>query len=110
MKKVFADTGYWIAILNPGDRLHQKARNITNSLTPLTYIINVKTKPGVIQIVLHFILCNKKIFAKHLLMINILNKLDLLLYSAIDNKYKKEMYVNNLRSRFNHHLNFNWLQ
>lgn len=32
MKIVFADTGYWIAILNPGDELHQKAREITNSL------------------------------------------------------------------------------
>jgi predicted nucleic acid-binding protein len=29
MRKVFADTGYWIALLNPDDDLHQKARNLT---------------------------------------------------------------------------------
>ncbi len=28
MKKVFADTGYWIALLNPEDDLHPKARQI----------------------------------------------------------------------------------
>lgn len=32
MRKVFADTGYWIALLNPDDDLHQKARNLTISL------------------------------------------------------------------------------
>lgn len=25
MERVFADTGYWIALLNPRDNLHQKA-------------------------------------------------------------------------------------
>jgi predicted nucleic acid-binding protein len=25
MERVFADTGYWIALLNPRDDLHQKA-------------------------------------------------------------------------------------
>ena len=29
MRKVFADTGYWIALLNPDDALHPKARNLT---------------------------------------------------------------------------------
>lgn len=56
MKTVFADTGYWIAILNPGDRLHQKARDITNSLTPLkivtsemifTELLNAFSKQGI---------------------------------------------------------------
>jgi predicted nucleic acid-binding protein len=28
MKKVFADTGYWIALLNPEDDLYPKARQI----------------------------------------------------------------------------------
>ena len=37
MKKVFADTGYWIALLNPEDDLHQKARQI--SVTLATTII-----------------------------------------------------------------------
>jgi predicted nucleic acid-binding protein len=32
MRKVFADTGYWIALLNPNDTLHQKARDTTTSL------------------------------------------------------------------------------
>ena len=37
MKKVFADTGYWIALLNPEDDLHQKARQISVALisTPI---------------------------------------------------------------------------
>lgn len=37
MKKVFADTGYWIALLNPDDDLHQKARQISVTLisTPI---------------------------------------------------------------------------
>ena len=32
MKKIFADTGYWIALLNPNDDLHEKARTIRQSL------------------------------------------------------------------------------
>jgi predicted nucleic acid-binding protein len=32
MRKIFADTGYWIALLNLDDALHQKARNLTISL------------------------------------------------------------------------------
>ena len=28
MRKIFADTGYWIALLNPDDDLHQKAKEI----------------------------------------------------------------------------------
>jgi hypothetical protein len=29
MERVFAETGYWIAILNPRDDLHQKASATT---------------------------------------------------------------------------------
>ena len=29
MKTVFADTGYWIALLNPQDTLHSKAINLS---------------------------------------------------------------------------------
>jgi predicted nucleic acid-binding protein len=36
MKTVFADTGYWIAILNPADSLHLKARQMTEKLTSAT--------------------------------------------------------------------------
>jgi uncharacterized protein len=32
MRKIFADTGYWIALLNPDDDLHQKARHLTISI------------------------------------------------------------------------------
>ncbi|MBH8575557.1 type II toxin-antitoxin system VapC family toxin [Nostocaceae cyanobacterium CENA369] len=39
MKKVFADTGYWIALLNSGDELHLKARRVTASLMPFLQIV-----------------------------------------------------------------------
>ena len=32
MKVVFADTGYWIALLNPDDRLHVKVKALLESL------------------------------------------------------------------------------
>lgn len=38
MKTVFADTGYWIAILNSDDGLHQTAINITASLVALRIV------------------------------------------------------------------------
>ncbi|MDY6803743.1 MAG: PIN domain-containing protein [Cyanobacteriota bacterium] len=38
MKTVFADTGYWIAMINPKDELHQKARTITRYLMPLRIV------------------------------------------------------------------------
>ena len=31
MERVFADTGYWIALLNPRDDLHQKASTISRN-------------------------------------------------------------------------------
>ncbi len=34
MKKVFADTGYWIAVVNPHDDLHDKALQVSGSLGP----------------------------------------------------------------------------
>jgi len=33
MKQVFADTGYWIALLNPRDQLHAKAVGATQRLS-----------------------------------------------------------------------------
>ena len=30
MNVVFADAGYWIALLNPRDRLHRKAITVSN--------------------------------------------------------------------------------
>lgn len=35
MKKVFADTCYWIAILNPKDTLHLKAKKVSEELGPV---------------------------------------------------------------------------
>ena len=34
MERVFADTGYWIALLNPRDDLHQKAITTSRDYTP----------------------------------------------------------------------------
>ncbi len=38
MKTVFADTAYWIAILNPRDSLHQKARDVSGQIGPMRII------------------------------------------------------------------------
>ena len=35
MKTVFADTGYWIAISDPRDELHERAKAVTAQLVPL---------------------------------------------------------------------------
>ena len=32
MKIVFADTGYWVALLNPKDQLHERAKLVSKSL------------------------------------------------------------------------------
>ena len=32
MKTVFADTGYWLALLNPRDQLHGTVRSVSASL------------------------------------------------------------------------------
>jgi uncharacterized protein len=34
MERVFADSGYWIALLNPRDNLHQKAHAVLRDLRP----------------------------------------------------------------------------
>jgi|GEM_PF-87763 len=38
MKTVFADAGYWIAILNPADDLRAKAASLSNSLEPFQIV------------------------------------------------------------------------
>ncbi len=40
MTKIFADTSYWIALINPNDRFHRQAVDITDSLTT-TKIITI---------------------------------------------------------------------
>lgn len=55
MKRVFADTGYWIALLDPQDTLHSKAINLSITFTQvqiytsemvLTEILNHFSKRG----------------------------------------------------------------
>lgn len=55
MRFIFADTGYWVALLNPGDNLHQKAVNLARVLQPahivtsemvLTEVLNDFSKRG----------------------------------------------------------------
>lgn len=36
MKRVFADTSYWIALANPNDELHKIAKEISKSITNIT--------------------------------------------------------------------------
>ena len=36
MKKVFADTSYWIALANPNDNLHKIAKDLSKSLENVT--------------------------------------------------------------------------
>ncbi|MEO0771455.1 MAG: PIN domain-containing protein [Cyanobacteria bacterium J06649_4] len=35
MRAVFADTGYWIALLNKQDDLHEKAKKLSKSIQPV---------------------------------------------------------------------------
>ncbi len=55
MRFIFADTGYWVALLNPGDNLHKKAIQLAQSLQPihivtsevvLTEVLNDFSKRG----------------------------------------------------------------
>ena len=38
MKTVFADAGYWIAILNPADALRVKAATLSTALDPFQIV------------------------------------------------------------------------
>ena len=38
MNKVFADTSYWVALINPKDEWHSKALNLSQSLTGMILI------------------------------------------------------------------------
>ncbi len=55
MRVVFADTGYWVALLNPHDELHNKTTELSKSLNPvhivtsemvLTEVLNDFSKRG----------------------------------------------------------------
>ncbi|MEI9979385.1 MAG: PIN domain-containing protein [Edaphobacter sp.] len=56
MNQIFADTGYWIALLNPRDELHNRAQEISATLGPaqivtsewvLTELLNSFAERGV---------------------------------------------------------------
>ncbi len=38
MKQIFADTGYWIGLVNPRDQIHQRVRQITQELSSVRLI------------------------------------------------------------------------
>ena len=38
MKQVFADTGYWIALIDPKDTLHDKAKSVSVGLKPVIIV------------------------------------------------------------------------
>jgi predicted nucleic acid-binding protein len=38
MRRVFADTSYWIALVNPRDQLHAKAVSVTRQLSSITIV------------------------------------------------------------------------
>lgn len=55
MRTVFADAGYWIALVNPGDDLHHHAKFVSAALVPfriitsemvLTEVLNSFSKKG----------------------------------------------------------------
>ena len=50
MRKVFADTGYWIALLNPGDDLHETVLTISQRLHP----VHIVTSEMVLTEVLNY--------------------------------------------------------
>ena len=38
MRTLFADSGYWIAVLYPGDQLHERATTVTEGLGPVAIV------------------------------------------------------------------------
>jgi predicted nucleic acid-binding protein len=38
MRTVFADAGYWVALVNPSDDLHHRAKVISTSLAPIKIV------------------------------------------------------------------------
>ena len=38
MRTVFADSGYWIALLDPSDGLHERAETVARQLTPFRLV------------------------------------------------------------------------
>ena len=40
MRVFFADTGYWVALLNPRDEIHYKASELSKSLNPVHMVFS----------------------------------------------------------------------
>ena len=38
MRTLFADSGYWIALLSPRDQLHERVRELTSGLRPFSIV------------------------------------------------------------------------
>jgi predicted nucleic acid-binding protein len=49
MRRIFADTGYWIALVNPRDQIHAKAVSVTQHLSS----VNILTSEMVLAEVLN---------------------------------------------------------
>lgn len=45
MRVVFADTGYWVALLNPHDDLHDKALNLSKAIQPVHIVTTENEEP-----------------------------------------------------------------
>lgn len=41
MKEIFADTGYWIALFDPKDELHEKAKHVSQNLGQVIIVTSV---------------------------------------------------------------------
>ena len=46
MRTVFADTGYWVALLNPQDDLHAIATNLSKTLYPVHIVTSKQFEKG----------------------------------------------------------------
>lgn len=51
MKTVFADTNYWVAIINPLDQLHDRAVEVEKSIRPVAM---VTTEPVFVEVLNYF--------------------------------------------------------
>jgi predicted nucleic acid-binding protein len=51
VRRVFADTGYWLALVNPNDDLHQNALNTSRSLGP---VLTVTSEPVLTELLNDF--------------------------------------------------------
>ena len=58
MKQIFADTFYWVALINPQDNWHQRAREVTSSLKNVKLVTTDEVLVELLNLALRFLLCN----------------------------------------------------